>query len=123
MDAFHANGKNLYQVYERQYFDHNVKGQYYTPGVLAAEMKLVFPDVKYAVNAVFDEWHTFKVGDKIISRAGGAADVDFFKMFSYPLVLGKAQSALNNLSGIALSQKWPWLFSAARRRQWVKPLG
>ena len=39
MDAFHTNGKNLYQVYERQYFDHNVKGQYYTPGVLAAEMK------------------------------------------------------------------------------------
>jgi len=105
MDAFHTNGKNLYQVYERQYFDHNVKGQYYTPGVLAAEMKRVLPDVKYAVNAVFDEWHTFKVGDKIISRSGGAADADFFKMFSYPLVLGKAQNALTDLSGIALSQK------------------
>jgi putative ABC transport system permease protein len=53
MDAFHKNSKQLYQVYERQYYDKKVNAQYYTPGVLAAEMKRVIPEVQYAVNAVF----------------------------------------------------------------------
>ena len=52
-----------------------------------------------------DEWHTFKVGDKIISLEGGSADSDFFKMFSYPLLQGNAENALNNPLGIAVSRK------------------
>jgi ABC-type antimicrobial peptide transport system permease subunit len=105
MDAFHKNGKNLYQVYERQYFDNKVTGQYNTPGLLAAEIKHLIPEVKYSVSANFDEWHTFKVGDKIITMDGGSADSDFFKMFSYRLLQGNAQNALNSASGIAVSQK------------------
>src|ERR1700744_5546381 len=86
MDGFHKNKTTLYQVYERQYFDHKVVGQYYTPGVLAAEIKRTIPEVKYAVNTTFYEWHTFKVGDKSIKLGGGSADADFFKMFSFPLI-------------------------------------
>src|SRR5471030_1796064 len=82
-DAFHKNGKYLYQVYERQYYDNKVNGQYNTPGLLAVEIKHLIPEVKYAVSAIFDEWHSFKVGDKIISMEGGSADSAFFKMFSY----------------------------------------
>lgn len=105
MDAFHKNGPNLYQVYEQQYFDHKITGQYYTPGVLAAEMKRVIPEIAYATSAAFDEQHTFKVGDKIIKLTGGSADADFFKMFSYPLLQGSAQSALHSIADIAISKK------------------
>jgi putative ABC transport system permease protein len=105
MDAFHKNGANLYQVYERQYYDHKVTGQYYTPGVLAAEMKKVIPEVQYAASATFYEKHTFKVGDKILKLEGGAADADFFKMFSYPLLQGNTQSALSSISDISISKK------------------
>ena len=49
MDAFHKNGKNLYQVYEQQHFDNKITGQYYTPGVLAAELKRVIPEIQNAV--------------------------------------------------------------------------
>ena len=105
MDAFHKNSKQLYQVYERQYYDKKVNAQYYTPGVLAAEMKRVIPEVKYAVNAVFYEQHTFKAGEKVLKIKGGSADADFFKMFSFPLIQGNTQTALSNPLGIAISQK------------------
>jgi putative ABC transport system permease protein len=105
MDAFHKNARNLYQVYERQYFDNKVTGQYNTPGLLANEIKREVPEVAYATNANMEEWHTFKVGDKIISMQGGSADSSFFKMFSYPLLQGSAQTALKDPSAIAISQK------------------
>jgi len=105
MDGFHKNGKNLYQVYEQQHFDNKVNGQYYTPGVLAAELKRVIPDVQYAVNATFYDEHNFKVGDKIIKVNGGSADADFFKMFSYPLIQGNVQSSLRTVSDISISKK------------------
>ncbi len=106
-DGFHKNGKNLYSVYERQFFDHKVTGQYETPGLLASELKKVIPEVKYATSSTtgFEERHTFKVGDKILKIEGAAADSDFFKMFSYPLLQGNAQNALNNILGIAISKK------------------
>jgi ABC-type antimicrobial peptide transport system permease subunit len=105
IDAFHKNSKYLYQVYERQYFDNKVTGQYLTPGLLASEIKRQVPEVKYAVSVNPDEWHTFKVGDKIISLKGASADSDFFKMFSYPLLQGNAGNALSNPLGIAVSRK------------------
>ncbi len=105
MDAFHKNGKDLYQVYEQQHYDNKITGQYYTPGVLAAELKRVIPEVKYAVNAVFFEQHTFRVGDKIIKMGGGSAEGDFFKMFSYHLIQGDAANTLRTISDISLSKK------------------
>ncbi|WP_259068580.1 ABC transporter permease [Mucilaginibacter sp. X4EP1] len=107
MDAFHKNGKNLYSVYERQFYDNKVTAQYFTPGQLATELKKNIPEIKYATSSTtgFEERHTFRVGDKILKIEGAAADSDFFKMFSYPLVQGNAQTALNNVSGIAISKK------------------
>ena len=105
MDGFHKNGKYLYQVYEQQHFDNKVNGQYYTPGVLAAELKRTIPEVQLAANAVFYDEHNFKVGDKIIKLKGGSADADFFKMFSYPMIQGNAESSLRTVSDISISKK------------------
>jgi len=105
MDAFHKNGPYLYQVYEQQHYDNKINGQYYTPGVLAAEIKRVIPEVKSAANATFYEQHTFKAGEKIIKLDGGSADADFFKMFSYPLVQGDARNSLRTISDISISRK------------------
>ena len=37
---------------------------------------------------------TFQVGDKILKQDGADAGADFFRMFSYPLLEGTAESAL-----------------------------
>src|SRR3982751_4540327 len=48
VDAFHANGKQLYQVYERWSFDGKVEASYPTQGLLADELKKQVPEVQYA---------------------------------------------------------------------------
>jgi len=105
MDAFHKNSDRLYQVIERQYYDHKVMGQYSVPGVLAEQMKKDLPRVEYATNMAWNSQNTFRVGTKIIKLEGNAADKDFFKIFSYPLVQGNVETALNAPVNIAISRK------------------
>lgn len=105
MDAFHKNSDRLYQVIERQYYDHKIMGQYSVPGVLAEQMKKDLPQVEYATNMAWNSQNTFRVGTKIIKLEGNAADKDYFKIFSYPLIQGNIETALNAPVNIAISRK------------------
>ena len=105
IDAFHANTDRLYQVFERQYYDNNIQGQYATPGVLPDEMKKVIPEIQYATGINNYNDNTFRVGDKILKLNGSYAGADFFKMFSYQLIEGKAETALNSPVSLAISRK------------------
>ncbi len=105
VDAYHANGSRLYAIVERQYYDNKVMGQYSVPGVLGDELKKEIPEVEYATQLDNGERNTFQVGDKILKLDGAFASADIFKMFSYPLIEGSTQTALNNPSGIAISRK------------------
>ena len=105
VDGYHVNGKNIYTIIERQYYDNKVMGQHSVPGVLANELKKVFPEVKYATGFDDGAQNTFQVGEKILKLNGAAADSDVFKMFSYQLLEGKQQTALNTPSSIAISRK------------------
>ncbi len=105
VDDFHVNKDRLFMIYERQYIDKTIDAGYYTPGVLANEIKRMTPEIEYASNGSLDERYTFQVGDKIIKEQGGYADSDYFKMFSYPLIEGKPATALNTPLSIAISEK------------------
>ena len=105
VDAFHVNNSQLYSVYERAYFDKKVEGGYGTQALLAAELKKVVPEVQYANNFAWNQDHTFQVGDKVLKLNGSYASADYFKMFSYALLQGKAESALNSPVDIAISKK------------------
>jgi putative ABC transport system permease protein len=105
VDGFHARGDRLYRIYERQYYDGKVEAGYYTPGLLATELKKVLPEVEMAAGFTWDDNAAFQVGDKILKETGSAAGVDFFQMFSYPLLEGNAATALSSPSGIAISRK------------------
>jgi len=107
VDAFHANGKQLFQVYERNYYDGKIDAIYNTQGLLADELKRAIPEVQYASSleqkAPFP--FMFAAGDKIIKLDGSFAGADFFKMFTYPLLQGNTETALNTPNGIAVSRK------------------
>jgi hypothetical protein len=49
VDAFHANGKQLYQVYERQFYDGKIEASYPTQGLLAEELKKQIPEVRMKI--------------------------------------------------------------------------
>src|ERR1700685_740970 len=78
VDAYHTNGKNLYAVVERLYYDHKITGQYSVPAVLAMQMKKALPEVEYATQLENDDDNTFQVRDKIIKMNGAFADSDMF---------------------------------------------
>jgi len=104
VDGFHANGKRLYQVYERNYFDGKVNADYPTQGMLAPELKKQIPEIEYASGLEWNTSNTFEAGDKINKMSGSFAGADFFKMFSYPLLQGNAATALTTPEGIAISR-------------------
>src|ERR1700744_71506 len=111
IDAYHANGDRLYKVYEREYFDGKVTGDYDTPGLMGDELKKVIPEVEYAINMDDEsDSHTFRVGNKIIKINGTFAGADLFKMFSYPLLKGKAETALASPVDMAISEKMAVMF-------------
>lgn len=114
IDSFHANGSQLYQVYERQYYDGKVEASYPTQGLLADELKRVIPEIRYASGLEYaaspGTLSTFEAETRINKMSGFFAGADFFSMFSFPLLEGKPESALNTPEGIAISRKMAELF-------------
>ena len=109
VDGFHKNGKLLYQVYERNYYDGKVDANYPTQGLLAEELKKVIPEIQYASGFEYASapgtLSTFEANNRVNKMAGLYAGTDFFSMFSYPLLEGTPRTALNFPGGIAISKK------------------
>lgn len=111
IDAFHANNNRLYKVYEREYYNNAVYGNYDMSALLADEIKKTIPEVEYAVMMNEEnDLSTFQVGDKIRKQEGMYAGKDIFKMFTYPLLYGTPASALSSIDNIAVSRKMAVLF-------------
>jgi putative ABC transport system permease protein len=114
VDAFHANGKYLYQVYERNFYDGKVTADYPTQGLLAEELKRVVPEIQYASGFEYASAPgtatTFEAGNKITKMNGMFGGEDFFKMFSHPLLQGKTATALTEPNSVAVSQKMAEFF-------------
>ena len=105
VDAFHQNGNNLYYIYERNHLGGKIESWYWTQGPLAEELKKEIPEIKAATPFSWPSMSTFTVGDKIVKQNGYSADSDFFSMFSYPLIEGRATDALNSPNSISISRK------------------
>jgi len=109
IDQFHANGKQLFQVYERNHYDGKVDGGYLTQGLLAQELKKNIPEVEYASGMEYvappGTSSTFEAGDHINKATGFFVGEDFLHMFSYPLLQGSKETALSAPNSIAISRK------------------
>ena len=105
VDQFNVHGDRLYTVYERQFTGGVIKSQYNVPGILAAEMKRVLPQVEYASSFTPPEVNTFRAGEKILKMEGCYAETDLFTMFTYPLLEGDKATVLSEPVDIAISRK------------------
>jgi len=120
VDSWHANGKQLFQVYERSYYDGKVGAGYATQGLLAGELKRVVPEIRYTSSmegaAAPGASNTIAVGDKLGKTNGFFAGADLFQMFSFPLLEGKAATALDRPGVIAISHKMADRFFGSPRQ-------
>lgn len=106
VDAFHKNRNRIYVVTSQEYVDNEINGSYDTPGLLGEELKKVMPEVELACNyAGWNNFFTFSSSDKKMKQPGNFAGMDFFKIFSYPLLQGTVETALKGPESIAISQK------------------
>lgn len=110
VDGFHANGDYLYQVYVRQAYDGKVGAGYSTQGLLAQELKKEIPEVQYASALESVRTYTFERNGNVQKMDGSNADVDFFKMFSYPVIAGSIDRALATPEAVAISRRMAEVF-------------
>ncbi len=110
IDAFHANNKQLYRIYERQFFDGKKQGVIWTQGPLAAELKKVIPEIQMATSYSWTNSQAFTAGNKTVKQDANAAGPDFFKMFSFKLLQGTPGEALKDIKSLAISRKTAEIF-------------
>ena len=138
VDNFHANGKTLYNVYQTVSKNGQTTGSYTTPfpiiyqslniktgdeaaAITIQDLKQFVPEVQklcsYATGYELPWGHpeTFQVGDKIQKFDGSRAGKEFFTMFSYPIIAGDANTALHDISSIAISRKMAQFFFGTPR--------
>jgi ABC-type antimicrobial peptide transport system permease subunit len=104
MDRYHRNGPDLYRVMSRFYYDGSRDLGPPTAGLLAGELKRNFPDIIRASGYRL-KYATFEAGGKINKEQGAWVSNDWLNMFTVPLLVGSAQTALQMPNGVALSRK------------------
>ena len=106
VDNYHANGPQLYNIMERQFYDGKIVAHGATPALLPDELKKQFPEIVYAAGiTAWDANMTFAVGDKTNKEMGRWAGADWFKMYTIPLLAGTPETALNAPNNLAISRK------------------
>jgi putative ABC transport system permease protein len=103
-DQFHTKKDRLYEVYNRSVFDGKLWCWGNTPKIMAKTLKQDYSQVE-EVARTNDANFLFTVGDKHLNIHGNFTDPGFLTMFSFPLVNGNANTALNNINNIIITQK------------------
>ncbi len=99
-DKFHKNADRLYRVAftnEQKEFH-----GFYQPGPLAKYLKDNFPEIEQATSYSEIQWKV-SYETKGFFCDGGLVDSSFFKMFSFPLEVGNANSVLTNPNSVVIS--------------------
>lgn len=108
-DQFHQDKHRIYNVWNKQI---NKGGEVFcwstTPRVLAPTLQTDFSAVESAVSyASYNDSYLFSAGEKrIIKNIANFVDPDFLKMFSFPLLKGDVNKALENPNTLVLTERF-----------------
>jgi hypothetical protein len=104
VDKFHEKGERLYQVMEFQQYAEELMTTTSTPGILAENLKIDYPEVEYAVTTTWVEPHTLSIKDHNVKAKGYSVGKDFFNIFSLPLIHGDPSQVLEDKLSIVISR-------------------
>jgi ABC-type antimicrobial peptide transport system permease subunit len=103
-DQFHTKKARLYSVYNRSVFDGKLWCWNTTPKVMAKTLKQDYPQIE-GVSRTNGCNFLFTVGNKHINVQGNFTDPGFLTMFSFPLIKGNVNSALNTVHDMVITEK------------------
>ncbi len=104
-DSFHGNKNSIYRIINKQ----NQAGKLYltatTPGPLAPALQKDLPEIKNTVR--FGNWSgLLKTGTKVYEEKNiQLTDHSIFNVFSFPLLLGNAKTALLSFDDLVITEK------------------
>ena len=102
-DRFHAKAKQLYLVWDREVSSSG--GIRYTSFVIGPALKDQYPEIAESARVASIGNCYFGEGDRHISLNTKYADPSFLTMFSFPLLHGDANTALNDPHSIIVTEK------------------
>ncbi|MBN8856416.1 MAG: hypothetical protein BGO55_16610 [Sphingobacteriales bacterium 50-39] len=107
-DKFHVRDSQLYQVMEKDKINNEIQVHEATQGMLAEVMKRDLPEVEAAVPVLslkgFGAYAQMRASDKVVKASGIFAGKDFFHLFSFNLLQGRADQVLANKNGAVLTE-------------------
>jgi putative ABC transport system permease protein len=104
-DRFHANSKNLFQA--GIHYDQgggNQETVSSSPGLLAQALKQEFPEIRDTARSSFPIKMSLAYKNKIFNESLHFVSPSFLKLFTFPLLEGKAETAMSNPHAILLTQ-------------------
>jgi len=104
-DQFHEKKDNLYMAWNRDVFDGAKQCWSTTPKILAPTLKKDYPEIEQATRVNWNQQLLFSVGEKRLTVTGTMVDPDFLNMFSFPLLRGNPQHALDNGYSVVVTEK------------------
>ena len=107
VDKFHENDSRLYQVMQIHQFPDKIDVWDYSPALLRQALIDEFPEIEYAVSTntrFFDNKGLISVGDDHMEIKCKYASKDFFKVFSFHLLQGDVNRALEEKNGAVISE-------------------
>jgi putative ABC transport system permease protein len=103
-DQFHEKKPRIYEAWNKATFSGKLQCWSTTPKILARTIEKDIPEIERAVRVDWNRNFLFSIGDKRIMANGHMVDTGFLQVFSFPLVKGDANTALNRDYSIILTQ-------------------
>ncbi len=104
VDKFHAKDDRLFRVKEYQTYSDYVGTTNSTPGILAENLKLDYPEIEYAAVTTWVSDDQFSYEDKFFKEEGWHVGEDFFNIFSFPLLIGNPDDVLKDKTAVCISR-------------------
>ncbi|RYY25621.1 MAG: ABC transporter permease [Chitinophagaceae bacterium] len=103
-DQFHENRTTLYKVWNRTMGPGNVQAWDITAGPLGKSLKNDFAEIKNTSRIYWSMDRLFSYGDKNLKAKGNDVDKPFLRMFSFPLLKGDPDHALDDVNNIVITE-------------------
>jgi putative ABC transport system permease protein len=103
-DGFHANKDRIYEVWNRVPFKGEINTSNTVSRGTAEAIEKALPEVERAVRVQHTNNMLFSVGDKKLIRSGSWVDTGFLQVFSFPMLKGNANTALNDPHSVIITE-------------------
>lgn len=103
-DQFHEKKDRIYEAWNKAEFSGKLQCWNTTPKILARTVEKDLPEVERSVRVNWPRSVLFSVGEKRLTVSGNMVDTGFLQMFSFPLIKGDPETALNNGYSIVLTE-------------------